>query len=87
MKIEINEEEVARVITETIARNIVTEHRSENREAKQGIKLGVEKAVKEFIYTQKERIIQLVIERATKELVRKALPILIDKNFTKEQEK
>ena len=36
-------------------------------------------AVKELIYSQKDKIIEMVVDRASAEIVRKGLPRLIDK--------
>ena len=36
-------------------------------------------AVKELIYSQKDRIIEMVVDRAAAEIVRKGLPKLMDK--------
>ena len=36
-------------------------------------------AVKELIYSQKDRIIEMVVDRASAEIVRKGLPKLMDK--------
>lgn len=36
-------------------------------------------AVKELVYTQKDRIIEMVVDRASAEIVRKGLPRLMDK--------
>lgn len=36
-------------------------------------------AVKELVYSQKDRIIEMVVDRASAEIVRKGLPRLMDK--------
>lgn len=39
----------------------------------------VASAVKELIYNKKDEIIEMVVERATREIVKKGLPKLIDR--------
>lgn len=39
----------------------------------------VASAVKEIIYSRKDEIIEMVVERATKEIVKKGLPKLLEK--------
>lgn len=41
--------------------------------------------VKEIVYSRKEEIIEKVVDRATKEIVRKGLPKLLEKDFSREQ--
>ena len=43
------------------------------------VRKGCEIAVKQFIYSRKEEIIEKVIEKASKEIVRKGLPKLIER--------
>ena len=80
MKIEINinEKEIEKIVTEAIAQRILTERTYENKEARYGIRNGMDKAVKKYIYEEKEYIIERVIDRATKEVVRKGLPKLLE---------
>lgn len=56
----------------------------ENREAKFGIRKGAEEAIKKYIYTKKDEIIEAVIERASREIVKKGLPKLLDRLEVKE---
>ena len=81
MKIEINIDEnyITELVSQEIAKRIVAEHSYENREAKHGIRDGVDKAIKQYIYTKKDNIIDRVIERASIEIVRKGLPKLLDR--------
>lgn len=81
MKIEIDIDEniIAQLVTQEIARRIVLEHGYESREAKIGIRDGLDKATKEHIYNNKDTIIERCIEKATKEIIRKGLPKLIEK--------
>lgn len=83
LEIEIDEnyiaEMVSQKIAEQIAKRIVTEYKYENREAKIGVRDGVEKAVKQYIYSEKDSIIERVVDRASVEIVRKGLPKLLDR--------
>ena len=65
------------MVSQEIAKRIVAERRYENREAKIGIRDGVDKAIKQYIYSKKELVIDRVVERATVEIVKKGLPKLL----------
>ena len=69
--IEINEENIARIVEERIAGQFMAERGSEYREARRGVRDGVDKAVKNYIYSEKDNIIERVVERATREIVKK----------------
>ncbi len=79
MKIEINipEERIVELVEHAIVENILN-NRHENREAKYGVRSGMDKAVKEYIYSNKDKIIERVVERASVEIVKKGLPKLIE---------
>jgi hypothetical protein len=83
MKIEINvdEKELSKLVSEYLVKEILRDYRvsPESREAVFGIRSGVDKAIKEYIYTKKESIIERVIERASIEIVKKGLPKFLDK--------
>lgn len=79
MEIEIDEAYIAELVSQEIARRIVETHGYENREARYGIRDGVDKAVKQYIYSKKDAIIDRVVDRATVEIVKKGLPKLIEK--------
>ena len=65
------------MVSQEIAKRIVAERRYENREARIGIRDGVDKAIKQYIYSKKELVIDRVVERATVEIVKKGLPKLL----------
>lgn len=44
-----------------------------------GAGLEISTAVKELIYSRKDEIVEMVVDRAAKELVKKGLPKLIEK--------
>ena len=76
--IKIDEKHIAELVSQEIAMRIVAEHGYENREARIGIREGVDKAIKQYIYSKKEVIIDRVVERASVEIVRKGLPKLLE---------
>jgi hypothetical protein len=79
LEIEIDEAYIAELVSQEIARRIVETHGYENREARAGIREGVDKAVKQYIYSKKDAIIDRVVDRASVEIVRKGLPKLLDR--------
>ena len=85
MKLEINidEEYITELVSQEIAKRIVNERTYENGEARIGARTGVDKAVKDYLYSRKEEIIEKVIERASREIVKKGLPKLLE-NLGKE---
>lgn len=79
IEIEIDEKYIAELVSREIAKNIVTEYKYENREAKYGIRDGVDKAIKQYIYSKKDAVIDRVVERASVEIVKKGLPKLLNR--------
>ena len=79
IEIEIDENYITELVSQEIAKRIVAEHGYESREAKYGIRDGVDKAIKQYIYSKKDDVIEKVIDRASVEIVRKGLPKLIEK--------
>jgi predicted thioesterase len=77
--IEIDEKHISELVSGEIARRIVEDNKYEGREAKFGIRDGTDKAIKKYIYENKDKIIERVVERASIEIVRKGLPKLLDK--------
>lgn len=77
IKININEDYIKELVEKEIVNQIVSERTWENREAKIGIRDGLDKAIKQYIYKEKEKIINRVVERATIEIVKKGLPKLL----------
>lgn len=74
IKIQIDEEELKKLITDLIARKITTQYTTERHMFKNEIA----KATREIVYAEKDYIIQEVIHRATTEIKRKALPKLLE---------
>lgn len=79
MKIEINipDERIVELVEHAIVKNIM-ESRLGGSEARYGIKTGMDKAIREYIYVNKDKIIERVVERASTEIVKKGLPKLIE---------
>jgi len=78
IKIEIDENYIAELVSQEIAKRIVSEHGYENREARIGIREGVDKAIKQYIYSKKDTVIDRVVERASVEIVKKGMPKLLE---------
>lgn len=78
--INIDDSEIERIaiekITDAIAENYY--NRSFGEESR-GRKEAVQKSVKEIIYSDKENLINRCVEKASRELVKKGLPKLIEK--------
>lgn len=83
LKITIDEEQIKELVEKEIVKQIMNERAWENREAKYGIREGIDKAIKQYIYKEKDNIINRVVERATVEIVKKGLPKLLE-NIGKE---
>ena len=77
MKFEINipDERLTELVEDAIVRSVLNQ---DSREWVYGVRTGIDKAVKEYIYKNKETIIERVVERASKEMVRKGLPKLLE---------
>ena len=80
MKLEINisNERIVELVEQAIVENILSGRHWENNEARHGVRSGMDKAVKEYIYANKDNIIERVVERASIEIVKKGLPKLIE---------
>ena len=52
-----------------------------NYEVKFELQKAIKEAIKQYIYHNKEEIIQKVVERAAREIVKKGLPILIERGM------
>jgi len=79
IEIEIDNEYISELVSQEIARRIVAERGYENREARIGIRDGVDKAIRQYIYSKKDAVIDRVVERASAEIVRKGLPKFLEK--------
>ena len=77
--ITINEDEIAKLVTEKIAESMASEYGRMSHDAKCGVRQGVGNAVKDYIYANKDAIIEKCVSRASAELVRKGLPKLLER--------
>ena len=77
--ITVNDAEIATLIEQKIAESIIKAYSYDAREAKWGVRKSTEKAVKDYVYSRKDEIIERVVARATAELVRKSLPALLER--------
>lgn len=77
LKIQIDEQELQEAITQIIARKITA------GTERQMMKMEIAESVREVVYSQKEFIIDMVVNRATREIRNKALPKLLE-NLGKE---
>ena len=71
--IEIDEDELQKAIIDMVAKECARVYfkRDEYK--------GIEKAVKEVVYSQKEELLSRCVDKASAELTRKALPKLLEK--------
>lgn len=72
--IEVSDEELKAAVLKTIA-----ESRAVRYEEEIGIRDAVAAAVKELVYPEKEQIIERCVDRASREMVRKGIPRLLEK--------
>ena len=75
IKIDIDDNELREVVTSMIAKQLTASWSTE----RQVLKRTVADAVKEVVYSEKEFIIEMVINRATAEITKKAMPKLLSK--------
>lgn len=79
--IEINDSVVKEQISNIVSR-IVLDEIEEKYGRRSKITPVIEQIVKDMIYTQKDKIVEMVVDRATKEIVRKGLPKLLERAAT-----
>ena len=77
LKIQIDEQELQEAITQIIARKITASSE------RQMMKREIAESVREVVYSQKDFIVDMVVDRATREIRKKALPKLLE-NLGKE---
>lgn len=84
IKITVNEERITKMVEELIAEDLFKQYSAMRSEKSMAVRSGIEKAVKAYIYSQKEEIIEKCTARATTELVRRGLPKFIESTLKKE---
>ncbi|MDU7339335.1 MAG: hypothetical protein E7L17_14625 [Clostridium sp.] len=77
--ITVNEDDIAKQVVEKISSAMARTYSAESIDTKWGVRKGVEQAVKDYVYSCKDEIIEKCVDRASTELVKKALPKLIEK--------
>lgn len=75
IEIEINDKELQSEMTRIIASKLVSEYSADRHL----MKLTMADVIKEVIYSQKEEIISMVVNKSSVEIVKKGLPRLIEK--------
>lgn len=81
-EIEITDERLIELVENEIIKTIVHPRDIyEDRRIRKGVNDGIGKGVKEYIYKNKDEIIEKAIDRASKEMVRKGLPKFIEKSL------
>ena len=76
LELNINEENLEKMITEQISR-----HALNQSHFRYDLKNAIGEAVKKYVYSEKEQIIEKVVDRASKEMVRKGLSMLLIKKL------
>ena len=79
LEIKIEDERITELVELAIVDSVMKNHSYLLRDAQFGVKSGVDKAIKEYIYKNKGWIIDRVVERATTEIVKKGLPKLLER--------
>lgn len=65
------EEQISGILNHVLKRELVSNYTDTGRE--------ISAAVKDLIYSRKDEIINMVVDRAVKEIVRKGLPKLLER--------
>lgn len=73
--IEINDDAIKEQVQGIL--NTICNHELNNRHSESGREIS--SAVRELIYSRKDEIIDMVVDRASREIVKKAMPKLLDK--------
>lgn len=69
--ITINEDDIAKLVVEKIASAMARTYSAESTDTKWGVRKGVEQAVKDYVYSQKNEIIEKCVDKASTELAKK----------------
>lgn len=78
IKIKLDEEKIREMVEEQIAEAITSQYGKMAIDKKIGLRSGIEKAVKSYIYDHKDEVVERCVQRASTELVRRGLPKLLD---------
>lgn len=77
-KVTIDEKVIEELLQKELL-NEITKLASRHSSFRYDMKDAIGKAIKEYIYENKEKIIEMVVDRASKEIVKKGLPKLLEK--------
>lgn len=83
LKIKIDENKIVEAVEKEVAKSLAHEYCAEARDAKYGIRKGVEKAVRDYVYSTRDEIVERAVTRAAESIVRKGLPKIIE-SFAKD---
>lgn len=78
IKIKLDEEKIREMVEKQIAEAITSQYGKMANDKKIGLRSGIEKAVKSYIYDHKDEVVERCVKRASTELVRRGLPKLLD---------
>ena len=73
--IEVNDDAIKEQVIGIL--NTICNHELNNKYSESGREISA--AVKDLVYSRKDEIIDMVVDRATREIVKKGLPKLLDK--------
>lgn len=73
--IEVNDDSIKEQVQGIL--NTICNHELNNKYSESGREISF--AVKDLVYSRKDEIIEMVVDRATREIVKKGLPKLLDK--------
>lgn len=76
-KITINEEVIEEVLQKELL-NEIKRLASQHNSFRYDVKDAIGKAIKEYVYINKDKIIEMTVDRASKEIVKKGLPKLLE---------
>ena len=82
--ITVDEDDIAKLVVEKIAAAMARTYSAEETDTKWGIRKGVEQAVKDYVYSRKDEIIEKCVDRASLELMKKGLPKLLEREVNHE---
>lgn len=77
IKVNIDEASIVNKVTDMLVEEVVRAA-LRDMDLRAGVRSGLDKAVKEYIYSEKDNIIEKVIERASREIVKKGLPRMLE---------
>jgi hypothetical protein len=77
--VELDDKEIERIVMEKVTDEIAKQYMKRYNDDEIGRRRGVQDAVKELVYNNKDELITRCVDKASAELVRKGLPKLLEK--------